>query len=194
MNFNRSKAMNNLSKAGFALAISSMIYLTGLLLSANAPLNLASWVLWFTIDFALMASLAKAGKPYALMVAFTLGTAVITAIATYNFMTGKTSFTWGTAEWMTVATVGVALIAWKVTNNDVGVIVTTLAMVVAGIPTWVDAYHAPQEQSILFWSMSGGACLLTYFGSPKTFLARFMPASGVGANGIILLLSLRQFL
>ncbi len=186
--------MNALLKAGSRLAMFAMGYLIWLLLATSAPLNLATWALWLTIDFAVMLSLHRVKKPYELMAVFTVGTAVIVLISAYNLMAGKTPFVWGNAETFTVVAVVIALIIWKFTNDTVGVIVTTLSMVVAGVPTWIDAYRAPELQSVLFWTLSGSACYLTYLGTPKFFVARFMPLSGIFANGLILALSLRQYL
>ncbi len=183
--------MNRLSKAGFGLALVAMMYLIWLLLVAKAPVNLATWVLWFILDLALLLSLIKAKQPYEIMVAYTIGTAIISGIAMYNFITGLTPFAWGGAETVTIVAVVVALIVWKFTSHNVGVIMMTLAMIVAGIPTWINAYHDPAGQSVLFWSASATACTLTYFGSPKG--RRFMPGGGALSNALIVLLALRQF-
>jgi hypothetical protein len=186
--------VNKLSKAGFCLAIAAMSYLTWVLLTKSIPVNLATWALWFTIDFITIASLVRAKKQYALMVAFTTGTAVILMIALSNFLTGKTAFAWTSAETVCVIAVIVALLAWRLFNTaSAGVVATSLAMVVAGVPTWINAFSVPESQDVIFWSLGATACMFSYFGSPKGFVDRFMPMSGALSNGVIILLASRQF-
>ena len=169
-----------------------MTYLVYLLVAVKAPLNLATWVLWLTIDGLLITSLIRAKKPYEIMIPFAAGTAIITAIAVYNFLAGSSSFLWGYAETVTVLVVIISLVVWKMKGDGVGAVMTTLAMVIAGIPTWVDAYQDPTTQSVLFWSLSAASCALSYFGSPKG--GRFMPGSGALSNGLIIVLALRQYM
>jgi len=185
--------VSKLSKAGFSLAVLAMVYLIGLLLLTSAPLNLATWTLWLIVNTSLAASLYRSEKPYELMAAYTVGTAIIAAIAVYNYTVGTTPLSWGIAETVTVVTVLIALVAWRFTTNDVGVIMTTIAMVIAGVPTWIDAYYRPESQSVLFWSVNALACVLSYFGAPPKFVARFMPLCGGLANCLIAVLALRQF-
>jgi hypothetical protein len=128
------------------------------------------------------------------MLVFTVGTAVIVAISLHNYLLGSATFVWSIKETITVFIVMLALVVWKFTNDDTGVITTTFAMVVAGVPVWIDTYHAPATQNILFWSIATGSCMLTYIGSPKKFIARFMPFCGAASNMLIILLACRKFL
>jgi|GEM_PF-7131176 len=163
-------------------------------MSSIKPINLATWFLWFAIDFAVIASLKKAKRPFELMVVFTVGTGIIALIGTVNYLLGRAVFEWGIAETLVVFAVIVALIIWWNTSDNIGVLATSSAMVIAGIPTWINAYDKPWEQSVVFWTMSGLACLFTYVGSPRTLYDRFMPACGVFANSIILSLALTRYL
>lgn len=195
--------MNKLSKAGFVMANFAMAYLVYLLLAHNLPLNLATWMLWLTIDFTVILSLRRAKQPIELMMAFLAWTGIIVLISTYNYGVGKATFTFGYPEMLAVVAVIIALVVWKYAtaiitrfklkqNADaIGVIMTTLAMVIAGIPTWINTYYDPTTASVLFWSLGGGGCFLTWLGSARG--ERFMPLSGWLSNGVIVILALRQF-
>jgi hypothetical protein len=186
--------MSSLEKGGAFLATLAMAYLIIVLIVNHVPLNPATWMLWFTIDFLLIGALIKAGKPYLMMAVFATGTAAIMLISGYNFATGRTPFVWGNGETATVIAAVVAVIVWKrSSNNNIGVVMTTLAMLIAGVPTWIDAYHKPEEADILFWTMSAVACFMTYLGTPKSFYGSFMPIAGVLSNGVIIGLALTRY-
>lgn len=69
--------------------------------------------------------------------------AIILGFTVLKFLTGDASFEWGPAETVAVVVFVVALIVWKCTTDDMGVVMTTLAMVVAEFPIWINAYHQP---------------------------------------------------
>lgn len=183
-----------LSRAGDLLAHVAMAYLTLVAIMTGLPLNPATWALWFIIDFVVILALKKAGKNYSLMLAFIVWTGLILAISLYNLAVGRATFTWGATESLAVASVIGALVIWKASSGEnTGVFATTLALVMAGVPTWFNSYENPHQTDILFWSTSATACVLSFLGSPKTLGDRFMPAAGALSNGVIIALSLTRY-
>lgn len=191
--------MDNIYKrlgTGFALA--SMAYLIAVMITKNIPINFASFFLWLVIDVALVVAMFRARKPDDtawpwLMIAYTIGTGIVVLIATVALVRGESSFQWGAKESMTVVAVLVAMIVWYYKSDAWGVYMSTNAMLVASIPTYMDAWAKPAEQDVLFWTLSGLGCLLTIFGLPKTRVDRYMPVAGALSNGLIVALGARQF-
>lgn len=170
-------------------------YLTAVLSIHSVPLNFASWGLWVVIDTTLLISMVKAGnkRPW-IMIGFTTGATTIALISLIKLLMGKSEFVWGNTETLAAVCVTIALLVWKLTTNNGGVISITLAMYVAMIPTLADGWKQPLGQDPLFWGVCAIGCLLNYIGGEKTIAGRFMPAFGTFFNGLMAVFALRQFL
>lgn len=188
-----------LLRAGVASAIASMVYLIVMLVIKSVPLNLASFGLWLFIDVAIVVAMLRArpegdhSLPW-LMIAYTVGTAVIVLLSLHNLSLGKSTFLWGTSETMTVIAVLVAMLVWYKTSDKWGLIMSTNAMLVATIPTWADALRDPASQDIVFWMLSCGGCFFTAIASPRTLVGCYMPVVGTLSNLLVIMLAARQFL
>lgn len=169
-------------------------YLIFNLITHNVPLNLASWSMWAIMDILLLTSMVKAGnkRPW-IMIGFVVGAVTIASITSVKFLIGNSTFVWGQVETLAAVSVIIALLIWKMTSNNGGVIAITLAMYIAMIPTWVDGWTKPVGQDPWFWGVCGFSCWLNYLGGEKNIAGRFMPACGTIGNGIMFLFAIRQF-
>jgi hypothetical protein len=183
---------SKLARTGDVMAHVAMLYLTVVVIVTGLPLNPATWALWFTIDLLVIHAQREAKRDFGLMLAFTVWTGVILSVSLYNLATGRSEFRWGIPEWVASMAVICALGYWRRhrKNETVGVVSTTLALVIAAIPTWVDAAVSPEKVDTLFWCMSASACILGYIGNPKTLIDRFLPGMGTLSNGMIIVLAL----
>jgi hypothetical protein len=185
---------SSLPLVGFVLTMSAFIYLISILINHNVPLNLATWGMWTVIDILLLATMVKAGnrRPW-IMIGFVAGATSIASITLLKFLNGNSIFVWGQAETLAAVAASVALVIWKMTSNEYGVIAMTVAMYIAMIPTWVDGWTKPVGQDPWFWGACAFSCWLTYLGAEKNIAGRFMPACGTLGNGLMFILTIRQF-
>jgi len=185
----------SLPKIGFAIIMVVFVYLTVQLVSKSVPLNLATWGMWVIIDTCLLVSNISAGnkRPWS-VIGFVTGAVTITTIALIKLLAGNGQWSWGNTETLSAFCTVLALIAWKVTNNNAGVISITAAMYIAMIPTFVYQWQNPTGQDPLFWGACSLGCALEFIGKPKTIADAFFPGCGTVANGLAMLLSMRQYL
>jgi hypothetical protein len=151
--------------------------------------------MWVIIDTSLLVSIISAGdkRPWS-MIGFETGACTITLIALAKLWLGHGQWSWGTVEWLSLGSVVLALLVWKSTSGNGGVISITAAMYIAMTPTFVDMWNEPKGHDPLFWGACSLGCALEFFGKPKTIATAFFPACGALANGLAAILSLRQYM
>ncbi len=183
-----------LPRIGFAIIMIAFVYFTTNLVMHNVPLNLATWLMWVVIDTCLLVSTISAGntRPWSL-IGFETGACTITLIALAKLMMGNGRWSWGDTESFSAICVVLALIVWRTTSGNGGVISITAAMYVAMIPTFADQWNNPTGQDPWFWGACSLGCALEFIGKPKTIAKAFFPGCGAVANGLAAVLSARQF-
>lgn len=188
------KTESKLPQVGFAIIMIAFVYLTSQLVLRNVPLNLATWGMWVVIDTCLLYSIVSAGnkRPWS-MIGFETGAVTITTISLIKLLAGNGQWSWGGTETLSAICTIFALIVWKMTNGNGGVISITAAMYIAMIPTFMDQWQNPTGQDPLFWGACSLGCALEFVGKPKTIATAFFPACGAIANGLAALLSARQY-
>ncbi len=127
------------------------------------------------------------------MVVFETGACTITLIALVKLTVGHGRWSWGSTESITAICVVLALIVWKLTSDNKGVISIPTAMYIAMIPTFADQWSNPDGQDPWFWGACSLGCALELIGKPKTISQAFFPACGAIANGLAAILSARRF-
>ena len=189
----------HLPLVGFGLIMISFVYLLIRLLSADVPLNLATWGLWVIIDSTLLVATLKAAKeegsglPWS-MIGFWFGACSIAAIAITKAFLGYGEFSWGMTETITVICVILALVAWKrIKTPTAGVVSVTIAMYTAMVPTLVDQWIEPNGQDPWIWFGCAAGCGLDFWAKPKKLGTAFQPGAGFVANGFAFILCIRQF-
>ncbi len=185
---------DNLPKIGFAIIMAAFVYLATKLMIHNVPLNLATWSMWVVIDTCLLVSIISAGnkRPWS-MLGFEVGACTVALIAIVKLSIGYGQWSWGNTESIAAACTIIALIVWKFTSGNGGVVAITIAMYIAMTPTFVDQWNNPAGQDPWFWAACSLGCILEFIGKPKTISQAFFPACGALANGLAAILSARQF-
>ncbi len=183
---------------GTFVSLGGMLYLIQQLHYKHLPIVFVTWLLWVVIDALIVIVTYKVGygkkdfKHPILMIMYTVTTFLILLLAIKNIVDGRSKLEWINLHTFITIVVILALVVWRKLGDTGGLIATVAAMVIAGIPTQVGAWTNPKDVDILFWSLSGTGCFLSYIAAPKTLFGRLMPGCGAVANLVTVLFALTR--
>lgn len=178
-------------KIGFLGGLISTIVVVafGIYLAVNdVHQNVVTWIMWTILDvIILLTSLAAGNKQPWLPAGYTLGSFLVTAI-----IISRGDWQWGIVETISIIGVLVAIIFWKKSGPRSAIVVSTLAMTVAGIPAMRDAWLAPDPGSWWLWGGVAFSCILSCYGAKAwTIEDRFMPCASLVFNITMMVFVLR---
>lgn len=154
----------------------------------NVSQNIASWIMWTILDtLILLSSLAAGNKKPWLAIGFTFGASLVTII-----ILTKGMWHWGTVETISAIGAGIATICWLKLGPRSAIIASTIAMIVAGIPSIHDAWVQPNPVSWWLWGGVAFSCVLSCYGAKSwTIEERFLPCTSFFFNATMTFLVLR---
>ena len=152
------------------------------LVKTQASMNIATWVIWTTLDAAAFASAFNAGERIPWMIGvFTIGAGIIAVLSLRNG-----SWHWSWLETACTFAVFISLGLWF-TSPLWTLIASSLAMFVGGIPQLVDAYHEPSTQNKRNWILFLVSNMLSLLGANYALAGEwFYPVLGMIFNSVML--------
>lgn len=109
------------------------------------------------------------------------------------FLLAKKQFSWSKVEWMTLGMVIVCLIFWRISGEQTAIILSSVAVVAAGIPQMKDTWNDPvSTPKVLYCFFLLANTLSLIAGKAWTIEERFYSSSVVLLTLIILALSMRK--
>ena len=147
--------------------------------------NTATWLMWVIIDAVVLGSTLATGKPYLLILSYTVG-ATLVLIA--HLIHGR--WKWTRDETRSAIGASIATIIWQTINPDYGVIAGVIAMTIAGMPLLFDLNKGMITLAPMF-GYTTLACVLTLIATwPFTIGGSFLALGGMLYNGYMCLLCL----
>jgi hypothetical protein len=177
-----------LSLAGGLLFAATTIAFAVTLLMRDIPQNIASWTTWTVLDILVVASTVAAGnkRPW-LQICMTVADSLIVFI-----IIKKGIWHWDAVETISTCGATLALYFWWKFGPKSAVVATTIAVVIAGIPTVHDAWLKPALASWWMWAGTSVACLLSTVGAKAwTIEDRLFPIVCLIFNLIMFILVIR---
>ncbi len=138
--------MSPLIIASTVLALGLYIPLCIQIVRGTAKQNLTTWLLWATLDLIVVATLIVQHGNFLLPIAYTLGSG-ITALC---IMRSKNA-TWTWFESFVTFLVVVCLVIWTFSDAKSATVVSSIALVIAGIPQLVESYIEPWNTPIFIY-------------------------------------------
>ncbi|MES2215794.1 MAG: hypothetical protein V4481_00675 [Patescibacteria group bacterium] len=178
---------------GSIVTLLAFVYLTMVLMRKLIPLNPTTWFLWTLLDaFIAYKMFGSKHESRWIMVGFTTGACIVGCFALAQVVQGKSTWTWSNKETLTLICFVIAFVISLVTVSEkMAINICTTAMLVAGIPVLIDAWHQPKGQDPVFWGTCTVGWIITLGGTPKGFTKRYMPIGGLILNGLIAALAIK---
>jgi hypothetical protein len=181
--------VSNLTLAGSVIGIAVYVPLCISILRGKVKQNLATYLLWALLDYVAAASIFYQHGNYLLTAAFALGStfAALSIIRSKNFQ-------WTWFETMVASLVVACIIVWAASGAYVATIASTTAVVIAGIPTVVECYKKPWDNSFsTFFGFFVANVLGTIGGKEWSVIERLYPAVCTIYALLIVILIARKF-
>ena len=155
------------------LALALYLPLCYQIINGKVKQNLATWILWSSLDGVCAATIwAQAGN-YQLVLAYTLGGLITTFCI---LKSGEAKWTW--FESFITGMVFGCVIIWVLAGSRLASIAGTSAMIIAGIPQLLESYRKPWGSPILIFLGYTIANGLSVVGAKGwTIEERFYPGS-----------------
>ncbi|MFZ2187419.1 MAG: hypothetical protein WAV46_02210 [Candidatus Moraniibacteriota bacterium] len=152
----------------------------------NIPQNIATWLMFFLLDFLGLVLVFRAGnkKPYVQLGWAVASVCILTAIAL-----GESPWHWGWMETASLILCGIAIVFWLALNAKVAIWPYLIAMYISAIPLMVDYWKEPQIQTLWLWSSTVVICLMAIYGAERRdFANTVIPWAALILNAIIAIL------
>jgi hypothetical protein len=141
--------------------------------SRGAGQSFATWGLWAVLDAILTITLWQQHGNYFLSLGFAVGGIALAAV-----LLAKGCWSWGKFETTIALMVLASLAVWKFSGPRNATIAVTTAVVIAGVPGFVEMLRAPQPAAGKVWAGFTAANLLAFFGgTAMTVEERLVPAA-----------------
>jgi len=181
--------VNALSLTAGIIGTSAYVPLCIQVLSGKVKQSFATWALWAILDGIAAATIVFQDGNFLLPAAYSLGSG-ITALSILK----SKNFRWTWFETTIVCLVAVCVVVWLVFGAKVATVVSTIAVVIAGMPQAVEAYKRPREQPLLVYiSFLVTNSLATAGAKDWSIKERFYPASMTLLTVVIVLFMVRRF-
>ncbi len=172
--------MRYLALIGAIIALCTNYPLISGILKGEIKQSFATWFLWAVLDAIIFTSILFQHGNIWLPIAYTLGSTLITIALLY-----KKQFSWGKFETFVCVLVIICLIAWFIGGAYIATIAGTVAVIIAGLPLFMEIIKDPQRGSPSIWIMFSIANILSFLGGNAwTIEERLYP----GATAIFCLL------
>lgn len=181
--------MNLYSKLSVVIALTLYLPLAWQILTKQVTQNLATFILWGSLDLVAAASMLLQGGNWTLPAAYVGGCVII-----IGCLIRVRSVKWTWFETAITVMVVICLVGWKMSGARMATILSTIGVVLAGFPQLADSYKEPEKQPLLIYvgfvvvnglSVAGGRAW--------TIEERFYPASCVVLCLAIVLATARRY-
>lgn len=133
--------------ASTALAIALYFPLCWELAHARVKQNIATWILWVALDAVLAGTMIVQGGNYLLTVVYVIGGSI-----TVLCISRSGEWQWTRFETLVSILVLVCIAIWISVGPKPATVVSSLAVVIAGLPQLVDGWRKPQDTPVLIYS------------------------------------------
>lgn len=185
--------MNVYLKVSVIVALALYIPLSYQILKGKVKQNLATFILWGSLDAFAAASIFVSGGNFQLPFAYVFGcTAVIVCILRSG------NYSWTKVETRVSILVGLCLVAWCVivwgyNNPWLATVLSTTGVVLAGLPQLRDSWRKPEDSPwLIYIGYTFANVMSTIGGKGWTVEERLYPFACSVFCGIIVLVSLRR--
>lgn len=181
--------MNPLALAGALLALAMYLPLCISMLKAGVKQNLATFLLWGILDAIAAGSSFLEGGNYMLPTFYVLGCiSVIACIVRIG------NIQWTLVEWLCSALVVICIVVWSFLGNEPAIVVSTIALAIAGLPQLWDTWRRPHEAAPLIYlgfTVANGLTVLA--GKDWTIAERFYPSVCTVLTTLFVLFAARRW-
>jgi hypothetical protein len=180
--------MNYLQLAGGIIGLVAYMFLIIALMRTRVQQSFAAFLLWAMLDLIATITTIMEGGNYWLALSNAIGSTVITVL-----LIRKKQVSWSWVESMTAILVVVCLIVWYTTGEQAGIIASSLAVVIASIPQFVDTYRKPGATPTMPYVIFLVANIVSFVGGASwTIEERFYQACAIFLCVVIVGLSMRK--
>lgn len=165
--------MNALAWAGAAVGIAMFAPLWKQIRAGTAHQNLLTWVLFSALDLVVGLSILVQHGSWFLPLAYSLGSAITAGFIAKSGEPMK----WTWFETFVLSMTVVCMIVWKVSGSAMATIAATVAVTIAGLPLFRDAWRDPETApAVIYFGYLVANGLATAGGKGWTIEERFYPA------------------
>lgn len=180
--------MNYLAFVGGIIGLVAFLLLIIELLRSTTEQNFAAFFLWALLDGIATATTIIEGGNYWLALSNATGSAMITIIL---IVKKQVSWTW--IETMTAILVVICLFVWFTSGELAGIVASSLAVLIAGIPQMVDTFRRPESTPSLPYAVFFiGNVISLMAGKEWSIEERFYQCISMTITIVILGFSLRK--
>lgn len=115
---------------------------------AGAGQNFLTWILWFSLDVVVTASLVSKKGNLLLAATYTIGSFITVLVIRKFGDKGR----WTRFETMVLALVFLSMAVWCFSGDRMATIASTTAIVIAGIPLLVDTFKEPKKAPLAVYA------------------------------------------
>ncbi|MDR6940326.1 hypothetical protein [Mucilaginibacter pocheonensis] len=172
------------------IGIAAYLLLIAGIIKSKVRQSFVAFLLWAMLDaIATITTILKEGN-YWLSLSNALGAAIVAILLALK---KQVSWTW--VETTTTILVIICLNVWYFAGATEGIIVSSLAMVIASVPQMRDTYKTPEETPTTVYSMFLAANILSLIGGKEwTIEDRFYSGCAVFLCAVIVIFSLKNTL
>ena len=185
----RRLSVNVYQKVSTVVALCLYLPLAWQILKGQVKQNLATWLLWGTLDAIAAVSIFVQGGNWHLPAAYVVG-----CTFTIICMIRARVLAWTRFETIVSIMVIACLIGWKMSGPWLATVLSTTGLVLATVPQIKDAYKAPHEMPFLIYvGYTFVNVLSTIGGKAWTVEERLYPVSAAICCVVIVMVSGRKF-
>ena len=182
--------MNTYQIVSTVIALCLYIPLAREILLGQVKQNLATWLLWGTLDALAATSMFVQGGNWHLPTAYVAGCTLVVIC-----MIKARTIAWTRFETICSLMVIACLVGWKMSGPWLATILSTTGVALATIPQIKDAYKEPAEMPLLIYiGYTFVNTLSTIGGNAWTVEERLYPATCAVLCTLIVLVSCRRFI
>lgn len=180
--------MEFLKPLGGVIGLAAYAVLIVALFKSKTEQSFAAFLLWAMLDLIATITTIIQGGNYWLALSNAIGSSVITLILVF-----RKQVSWSWVETMTAFLVVICLVVWFTSGERAGIVVSSLAIVIASIPQMVDTFKKPEAtptSAYLVFTLGNVVSLIG--GNGWTIEERFYQCCSIFLCVVIISFSLRK--
>jgi len=141
--------------------LSGLLYIAGFvpyivaILRGKATPQKSTWIVWSTLDLAALTAEMVSGHTSGTIIAGTVGASIVAILALIKGDKG-----WTKLDRFCLSSAVVGIVLWQLTNNEnVGLIITLVVMLIATSATLRSAWKNPADENLLAWLLYVSGCV-----------------------------------
>lgn len=148
--------------SGLIMLVAFIPYIRAILRGETKP-SKASWLIWATLDIITFAGMYASHTVNGQIVGTMLGAASVAILA---LKLGKPG--WTMLDKICIACAVLAIVLWRIFDSPiVGLSTSLIATLVAGFPTFANAWRKPEEEDKLAWVLYWLSCVFAVAAIPS---------------------------